>query len=32
MIDNSTPGTLVIDYAQLDQLIAEDAPRVARAD
>jgi inward rectifier potassium channel len=27
MIDNSTPGTLIIDHAQLDELVAEDAPR-----
>ncbi len=26
MIDNSTPGTLVIDHAQLHELVGEDAP------
>ena len=26
MIDNSQPGTLIIDHAQLDELVGEDAP------
>jgi inward rectifier potassium channel len=29
MIDNSTPGTLVIDHAQLDELVLEETPRVS---
>jgi inward rectifier potassium channel len=30
MIDNSMPGTLVIDHSQLDELIAEEAPTSGR--
>jgi inward rectifier potassium channel len=32
MIDNSTPGTLIIDHAQLDELVAEEGPRDGESD
>jgi inward rectifier potassium channel len=32
MIDNSTPGTLIIDHAQLDELVAEEGPGDGESD